>query len=155
MSRFSCLALCLVMLAAAGSHTAQAVTLGEFLTDDTYALFREKALSTTACLTDPAVTGEQFDLDLCPSLLTALETLNAGATEVSAECEAPCAGTFATLSPECFNQLVDAFEADSAPIGAVGSAFLAECSAGGSSSAPAPAPAEAPSTGNRRFGRRL
>jgi hypothetical protein len=59
----------------------------------------DKALQTTACLTDPAVTGGQFDLDLCPSVLEALSQLNAGATEVEASCEPACAQTFAGVRP--------------------------------------------------------
>lgn len=153
MTRVSWLAACLMVLAV--SQTAHAVTLSEFLTDDTYRLFREKALATTACLTDPAVSDNSFNLDECPSLIAALDVLNTGVTDVMIDCEPSCSATFAKLSTDCLNQLTDAFEQDTAPFGAIGSAFLAECASGGTSSAPAPAPADAPSTGMRRFGRRL
>jgi hypothetical protein len=161
-----------------------------------------QALATTACLTDPAVSDNSFNLDECPSLIAALDVLNTGVTDVMIDCEPSCSATFAKvccrlssevaaccyficftctscsfsaplarpsnpslrccfspcplqLSTDCLNQLTDAFEQDTAPFGAIGSAFLAECASGGTSSAPAPAPADAPSTGMRRFGRRL
>jgi hypothetical protein len=140
----------LLLIAVLG--TVRAVDLAEFLSNPTYKPFLDKALQTTACLTDPAVTGGQFDLDLCPSVLEALSQLNAGATEVEASCEPACAQTFAGLGPDCLSQLTDAFEADTSTVGVVGSGFLAECAAGGTADGSAPAPAPGAAAG-RRMGR--
>lgn len=56
-----------------------------------------QALATTACLTDPAVSDNSFNLDECPSLIAALDVLNTGATDVMIDCEPSCSATFAKV----------------------------------------------------------
>ncbi|PSC67381.1 hypothetical protein C2E20_8941 [Micractinium conductrix] len=135
------------LLLALASAPARAVVIGEFLTEPKYAPFLKKASAAGVCLTDPSVYSGQFDLDLCPSLLKMLHALDAGETEYPVDCEPACADNFYTLAPDCLTGLTEQFNFDPAPIGVLGSRFLAICAEvhnGAGAPSPAPGPVTAP-----------
>lgn len=134
----------LVLLLAVAGRGANAVDLASFVSDPKYSGFLMKAMQTN-CLTDPAVTGGTFDLDLCPSLLGMLDAVNTGATEYPGlTCEPACAGTFDALGDTCFSELSNQFLVDPAPLGVLGSQHLQMCVQVSNTVGASPAPAASP-----------